>query len=231
MPEMFLRLEVLTGITTRLLFRQLRGDFCLYVVLAKIGTTTLVVLWIGDVGLLVPDVSWLLQHSANSVLDFGNNWSSSQRRLHLFEHVGVNVFFLVVATVPEVALDMSGCLQHSWFDSGYMFTGAVLGQGCGHARCCAQDIAEACGDSTGAVLGQGCGHARCAQDIAEARGDSTGAVLGQGCGHTCCCAQDTAEARGDSTGAVLGQGCRARFAQRHGSDSAKSVWRGGDQHF
>ena len=72
------------------------------------------------VGLLVPDVSWLLQHSAN--------WSSSQRRLHLFEHVGVHVFFLVVATVPEVALDMSGCLQHSWFDSGYMFTGAVLGQ-------------------------------------------------------------------------------------------------------
>ena len=49
--------------------------------------------------------------------------------------------FLVVATVPEVALDMSGCLQHSWFDSGYMFVpvpvqfrrnskGAVLGPRC-----------------------------------------------------------------------------------------------------
>ena len=42
------------------------------------------------------------------------------------------------------------------------------------------DSAENCGSSTVAVLGQGCGHACCcAQDTAEARGDSTGAVLGQ----------------------------------------------------
>ena len=40
------------------------------------------------------------------------------------------------------------------------------------------DNTENCGCSTVAVLGHGCGHACCcAQDTAEARGDSTGAVL------------------------------------------------------
>ena len=148
---------MVTGITTRLLLRQLRGDSCLYVVLAKIGTTTLVVLWFGHVWVFWYQMcSWLLQHSANSVLDFGNNWSSSQRRLHYFEHVGVHVRFLVIATVPEVALDMSVCLQHSWFHSG---------------------------DTVPVQI----------------RRNSTGAVLG-----SCCC---------------------ARFVQRRGSDSAKTVWR------
>ena len=98
------------------------------------------------VGLLVPDVQLASSAQRQFRIGLGNNWSSSQRRLHLFEHVGVHVRFLVVATVPEVALDMSGCLQHSWFDSGYMFVpvpvqfrrnskGAVLGPGC-RARLC-----------------------------------------------------------------------------------------------
>ena len=71
------------------------------------------------------------------------------------------------------------------------FTGAVLGQGCGHARCRAQDTAEARGDSTGAVLGLVLHARRCATTaalVSKAENCAGSAVAVLLCGPCPCCA-------------------------------------------